>query len=119
MRNAPRVYAWVSLMEDLSGLEPTDDDWIDPAAPPPTLIALLREIGQVYPPVMLANAAAVASGAASVETRVDGRAWTQPPFAYQAKCLQWLRASRGALSARACATLDAILAGTGCESLFI
>ncbi|HEY2480900.1 MAG TPA: glutathione S-transferase family protein, partial [Caulobacteraceae bacterium] len=88
---APRVYAWVGLMEDLSGLEPTDADWIDPAAPPPTLTALLSEIGRVYPPVMLANAKAVMAGANEVNAEVDGRPWTQNPFPYQAKCLGWLR----------------------------
>ena len=118
VETAPRVYAWVSLMEDLSGLEPGDDDWIDMAAPPPTLVALLREIGRVYPPVRLANARALATGAASVETTVDGQVWTQPPFPYQAKCLGWLRDSRQALPSAARSTVDAILAGTGCEPLF-
>ena len=64
LKIAPRVYAWVSLMEDQSGLEPQDGDWIDLAAPPPpTLVALLKEIGRVYPPVMLANAQALSVGA--------------------------------------------------------
>jgi glutathione S-transferase len=115
---APRVYAWVGLMEDLSGLEPTDADWIDPAAPPPTLTTLLAEIGRVYPPVMLANAAALATGETKVEAEVDGRRWTQAPFGYQAKCLQWLRASHAALPAPSRALADAMLRGTGCEALF-
>jgi glutathione S-transferase len=118
LKIAPRVFAWVSLMEDQSGLEPEAGDWIGRDAVPPTLVALLREIGRVYPPVMLANAAALATGAASLDTEVDGQPWTQPPFAYQAKCLQWLRASRGALSAPDRAMVDAVLAGTGCEALF-
>jgi hypothetical protein len=115
---APRVFAWVSLMEDQSGLEPEDGDWTDPEAVAPTLMALLREIGRVYPPVMLANAEALAHGARSLETQVDGEPWTQPPFAYQAKCLQWLQASRGALSPEARVRVDQILIGTGCEALF-
>ena len=119
LKIAPRVFAWVSLMEDMSGLEPRDDGWIDLAAPPPTLIAFLKEIGRVYPPVMLANAKALAVGAMSVETEVDGQAWTQPPFAYQAKCLQWLRASRGALPGPARDTIDRLLAETGCQALFV
>ena len=118
VRTAPRVYAWVSLMEDQSGLEPVEADWIGPDAISPTLRALMKEIGRVYPPVMLANAQALAVGAERLETTVDGQDWTQPPFAYQAKCLQWLRASRGALTAEARAQVDAILVGTGCETLF-
>jgi hypothetical protein len=39
----------VSLMEDQSGLEPDEHDWVDLAAPPPSLRALLCEIGRVYP----------------------------------------------------------------------
>ena len=118
LKIAPRVFAWVSLMEDQSGLEPDDGDWIDPAVVPPTLVALLKEIGRVYPSVMLANAQALATGAKSLETEVDGQPWVQPPFAYQAKCLQWLRASRGALADSDRATVDRMLAGTGCEALF-
>ena len=119
LKIAPRVSAWVDIMEDLSGLEPTDGDWIDPGRIPRTLTALLVEIGRVYPPVMLANARAVQSGAEVVETVVDGLRWTQPPFPYQAKCLAWLRQSRAALSVDDCARVDAILAGTGCEALFV
>ena len=33
---APRVFAWASGTEDLSGLEPQDADWFDPAALPAT-----------------------------------------------------------------------------------
>lgn len=115
---APRVYAWVDLMEDRSGVEPTEADWIDSHAIPETLKALLREIGRVYPPVMLANAQALMSGAATVETEVDGRLWTQPPFPYQGKCLRWLRESHAALPREARAIADAALDGTGCELLF-
>jgi hypothetical protein len=67
---------------------------------------------------MLANAAALATGGERFETEVDGRPWTQPTFPYQAKCLQWLRASRGALGASARDQVDRILAGSGCEALF-
>jgi hypothetical protein len=118
LKAAPRVFAWVALMEDLSGLEPREDGWISLAAVPPTLKALLSEIGRVYPPVMLANARALMAGAESVEAVVDGAAWTQPPFAYQGKCLQWLRQGHAALPAAARAAVDATLSGTGCEALF-
>src|SRR5437899_3750228 len=91
---APRVTAWVGLMEDQSGVEPSDDGWVSMAALPDTLAAILTEIGRVYTPVMLANAEAVMAKAPEVTARVDGEVWTQQPFPYQAKCLGWLRQSR-------------------------
>ena len=114
---APRVTAWVGMMQDQSGVEPADEDWIDPANPPPTLKALLREVGRVYTPVMLANARAVAAGAAEVAAEVDGQAWSQQPFPYQAKCLKALRDVHAALPAADRALVDATLDGTGCEAL--
>ena len=118
LRIAPRVTAWVGIMEDQSGVEPRAEDWISPKAAPPTLLAILKEIGRVYPPLMLANAAAVAAGETQFETLVDGQAWTQQAFPYQAKCLRWLRESRDALPAGARADADAALAGTGCDTMF-
>ncbi|MCA3735820.1 MAG: glutathione S-transferase, partial [Phenylobacterium sp.] len=75
------------------------------------------EIGRVYTPVMLANARAVMSGAAEVSAEVDGQAWTQQPFPYQAKCLKALRDGRAALAPDARAIVDSALDGTGCEAL--
>jgi len=116
--HAPRVYAWVDLVDDLSGLEPTDDDWIDPKHIPDTLKAILRELGRCYVPVMLANAKALADGAPRVELEVDGLPWIQDPFPYQGRCVQWLRASYAGLDADARALADHALADTGCELLF-
>lgn len=118
LKVAPRVTAWVGMMEDQSGLEPGDGDWISLDAPQSTLAAVLAEVGRAYPPVMLANAKAVMAGAPEVEATVDGQAWTQQPFPYQAKCLQWLRQSRDGLSAGDRARLDAVLAPSGCMALF-
>ena len=115
---APRVTAWVGMMEDLSGLEPADADWISMDRVPETLTALLAEIGRVYPPVMLANAAAVTAGATEVTAQVDGQVWTQQPFAYQAKCLRWLRQARADLPGQARGQVDAILGPAGLSGLF-
>lgn len=87
------MYAWVRVMADLSGLEPDNLDWVPLATVPATLIALLAEIGRVYPPVMLANAQALESGASEVTAEVDGKPWVRVPLPYQAKYLRWLRAS--------------------------
>jgi hypothetical protein len=66
----------------------------------------------------LANAEAVSAGKADFETQIDGRAWTQPTFPYQAKCLQWLRESYAALGSSDRALADAAFKGTGCEAMF-
>ena len=117
-REAPRVVAWVDVVEDLSGLEPRAGDWMDRHAAPDTLRALLAEIGRVYVPFLLANAEALARSAERVECMVDGRAWTQRPFPYQGKCLRWLREGYAALGRDDRVTVDGWLAGTGCEPLF-
>lgn len=117
LKIAPRVYAWVDVMEDLSGLEPAEASWIKLDAVPPTLTAFLDEIGRVYPAVMLANAQALLTGAKKVETEVAGRPWTQPTFPYQAKCLKWLRGSYEALSETDRGRADKVLRATGCLAL--
>ena len=118
LETAPRVCAWVERVEDLSGLEVTDDDWLRREAVPATLRALLSELGRVYAPFLLANAAALERGDAQVEGEIDGRKWIQKPFPYQGKCLRWLREGRDALAAADRAAADGLLAGTGCETLF-
>src|SRR5262249_42257764 len=67
---APRVVAWVDVVDDLSGLEPADADWRSRDDVPETLRALLAEIGRVYVPFLLANGEALARGAARVECTV-------------------------------------------------
>jgi glutathione S-transferase len=116
---APRVYAWVDLVDDLSGLEVADDGWLARGRIGERLRPLLLEVGRVYAPFLLANAAALEAGADQVETTIDGRRWTQKPFPYQGKCLVWLRERYAALARSDRAALDAILAGTGCEVLFV
>lgn len=115
---APRVLAWVQTVDDLSGLDPADDAWIARDDVPETLSALLAEAGKTYVPVLLANAEAVDAGAEQVQAEVDGEAWVQQPFPYQAKCLQWVRQEYGRLDPADRAVVDGILSGTGCEALF-
>jgi glutathione S-transferase len=116
---APRVVAWVDVVEDLSGVEPNDHDWLARGALPDTLRALFTEMGRVYVPFLLANVQALERGAERVECVIDGRPWTQRPFPYQGKCLQWLREGRAALEAADRRAVDALLDGTGCEKLFV
>lgn len=111
---APRVVAWVDVMEDLSGLEVSDRDWIARE----DLHDLLVEIGRTYAPFLLANAAALESGAEQVQGRIDGARWTQTPFKYQGKCLTWLREAYAELAAADRAGVDEALKETGCQQLF-
>jgi hypothetical protein len=118
LSESARIWAWTEALEDLSGMEPTDGDWITAAAIPDTLRALLREVGRFHAPFLLANADALARGADRVETEIAGRPWVQKPFPYQKKCLGWLRESHAALPPAARETVGRALAGTGCEVLF-
>lgn len=91
LAKTPRLYAWTETMEDLSGYEILDNDWLDLRADSASLGALLTEIGKVYSPYLLANAAAVRNQAPQFECEIDGSPWQQNTFAYQGKCLQWIR----------------------------
>ena len=119
VEHAPRVCAWVGMLEDLSGIDvPEEDGWLDARTLPPSLLALMHEVGRLYVPVILANAQAVSHGNTSFETTVDGQPWAQNTFAYQAKCLAWLRRDYQALDVVARALVDQVLADSGCAALF-
>ena len=115
-RHAPRLRAWLDRAEDLSGHYAAQ--WLPRTSIGDHLGELLKEIGKVYAPFLLANAQAVAAGQATFETRIDGQPWSQPVFPYQVKCLDTLRQVRQALNEDARVALDAVLHGTGCEALF-
>ena len=116
-KHSTRVRAWIDRVDDLSGLAPSDDEWLSRDEAGTVLAPLLSEIGRVYTPFLLANAEAAMAGEKSFETEIDGRAWTQPTFPYQAKCLQWIREAFAALSGQDQASVRAICEGTGCEPL--
>ena len=119
-QRAPKVVHWVDRMDDISWL-PTavgDDGWRDVDDLGPSMKALLVEVGRSYTPFMLANAAALTTGADEVVCDIDGREYRQGPFKYQGKCLMWLREAYAALTDDDRARVDAVLAGTGCEPLF-
>ncbi len=114
---APRIYAWCEVVEDLSGWACAEDGWVARDAIPGTLRALLCEVGRVHAPFLLANATALARGDEKVECEIDGRKWTQKTFPYQGKCLRWIRQDYAALSDDDRGAVDGLLAGTGTESL--
>lgn len=117
-RHSPRVRAWLDLMEDLSGLDISEEDWFTPAEARDALAPLLGEIGRVYAPFLLANASAAQAGDANWESEIDGRPWTQPTFPYQAKCLMALRAAHANLPENLKAPVDTALVEAGCSILF-
>jgi glutathione S-transferase len=117
LETAPRIVAWVDLVEDLSGLEPRDDDWLARDAAIAGLRPLLEEIGRVYAPFLVANADALDRGADEVRCTIDGRPWTQRPFPYQRKCLAWLREGHAALPPADRAAVGTVLRDAGCGAL--
>jgi len=114
---SPRTVAWVDRMADQCGLEPADNGWLPLEQQPASLKGLLAEIGRVYAPAQLANAAAVLAGEKQWECEIDGATWTQQTFPYQAKCLQWTNEQYRSLEGVDRERLDAVLAGTGVESM--
>jgi hypothetical protein len=117
LQRSPRVFAWIGVIDDLSGLEPADDHWIDIHALPPTLLGLLHEAGRGYVPLMLANARSLHAGSKVVHTVIDGQPWEQQAVAYQGKCLRWLREEFAALGVADQAAASAILERAGCAAL--
>merc|ERR1712039_155650 len=83
---APRVVGFTHFLEDASGHSVRDSDWVTNVSP--TLKAILTEVGRLYGPFMVANAATIASGAKTLDTVLDGRPYTANAFPYQAKCLK-------------------------------
>lgn len=117
LKKAPRVYAWVDLLDDLSGVEPVDNDWVSRDQLGDALKPLFAELGRAFVPVMLANAAALERGEKDVKVTVDGAEWVQQSFPYQGKCVQWIREAYQALNSADRDCVDAVLSGTGCEPL--
>ena len=112
-----RTVGWMGLAEDLSALEPRDSDWQLPEKLPASIKGILCEVGRVYVPALLANAAAVQAGERHWQAPIDGCNWSQQAFPYQAKCLGWINEAYRALGSDDRARVDALLAGTGCENM--
>jgi len=114
----PRVYAWVEIVEELSGYLVSEDDWVDADNLPETLKPILNEVGRLYAPYLVGNAKAVMAKAEKLEMELDGQPWEQNPFTYQAKCLMWLREEYEELGVRDRARVDKVLEGTGVLQMF-
>ncbi len=68
---------------------------------------------------MIANAGRCDQAPTRWSCEIDGQEYRQGPFAYQGKCLAWLREQYAALGSADRAAVDALLAGTGCEPLLL
>ena len=113
---SPRTVAWVSLMEDLSGLEVSDDDWMQNELPE-SVENIFKEIGRVYVPALLANEIAFKKEEKTWEVPIDDSNWSQNTFPYQVKCLNWINDEFQKLDGdEKTKTLD-FLEKTGCKEL--
>ncbi len=108
----PYSFRWLLHIDDMSGI---DGEWDAADAPlAPVIAALLKIVGDVYLPFLIANAEALAVGEQMLSLEAMGHGYTQGVFKYQAKCLADLRARYAALDASARAQIDPLLAETGC-----
>jgi len=117
-KEAPRVMAWVDVVDDLSGLRVDGDEgWLAREDLGDSFRELLGEIGRSYAPFMVANAAAIESGEKETHCEIDGQPYWQQAFPYQRKCLTWLQAEYEKLAPADRQFVDQTLTGTGCEQL--
>lgn len=114
---APRTVSWVDRNYDLSGLSPSDSDWLPLEDQADSLLEVMHEIGRVYAPAQLANAKALEAGEREWRCLIDGASWEQRTFSYQAKCLQWTKNLYADLDKSARARVDRFLSGTGIEPM--
>ncbi len=106
---APNMLAWIHRML-WPRAEGDFEPWSNLA---PTLIPLLeRQVGRLFMPWSVANAAAIANGREEFSVELGGRTWTQKPQKYHAKSLAALREKYHALGEHR--ALDAILETSGC-----
>ena len=110
-----RTVAWVDILEDLSGHDVENTSWTSLEESPDTLKNILKEVGKMYVPALLANADALIKGAEIWEAEIDGAMWKQKTFNYQGKCLAWIKEEFDALNKDDKLRVKEYLHGTGCE----
>jgi len=120
-----KVWAWIWRMDDMSFVPNTDqaNAWFDiyNGNAPEHIKSLLRLIGDVYLPFLMANAKALQEGAESFTVNIFNGSitHTQRPFPYQGKCLNWLVEKYESIpNSPKKAQLDALLQETGCLTYF-
>ena len=106
---APNLLAWIHRM-----LWPRAEGNFEPwSSLAPTLTPLLeRQVGKLFMPWTIANAAALAKGSEEFTVELAGKPWTQKPQKYHAKSLSVLRAKYAAIPDKT--AIDAVLQKTRC-----
>ena len=107
-RRTPDLFAWLQLMDDGSGIEPSKP------RETPAMSALLEVAGKVYLPFLAANAEAIDAGRGRFSFRALGHSYEQGVFRYQQKCLRWLRDEFVALKGADRNRAETLLGPTGC-----
>jgi len=105
---APNTLAWIHRM-----LWPRAEGAFEPwSSLAPTLTPLLdRQVGRLFMPWTVANAAAIAGGSDDFTVELAGKAWTQKPQKYHAKSLATLREKYKAVADKR--ALDPVLEASG------
>lgn len=108
----PYSYRWLMHIDDMSGIS---GEWDDPGtAFKPVVEELLEQVGTIYVPFLLANAAAMEAGNPTFHIEVLGKPYTQGVFKYQVKCLADLRARFAALDDSVKESIKPLLDKHGC-----
>ena len=106
---APNVMAWVQRMVSPKADGPFDA-W--PALAPTLLPLLTEEVGALFLPWSVANAAAIAANAKAFDLPLGDIAWSQEPQKYHARSLAEIQ--RKYAAAKGAPDLEAILRDSGC-----
>lgn len=108
----PYTLRWLMHVDDASGIE---GEWDEPqSALRPVVTRILAEIGRVYSPFLLANAAAFEAGEETFRIEVDDLPYEQGTFKYQLKCLADLRTRYAALSSATRERINPVLSKANC-----
>jgi hypothetical protein len=115
-KDYPYSFRWLLHIDDMSGINGEWDTEIADADAPfaPIITAWLEQVGEIYMPFLLANAAAIEAGEETFSITAMDLPYTQGVFKYQVKCLTDLRARFAALDNAARAKVNPLLAQTGC-----
>ena len=116
---SPRAISWIDQMEDLSGLNVHEEDWITFDQAEKNLSNVFEEIGKVYMPALLANSNAINQNEKTWTANIDGAEWNQKSFPYQAKCLQWINNEFEVLGNDDQKDILNFLRNTGCSDLIL
>ncbi len=106
---APHVLDWIHRM-----LNPTTEgDFEDWSSLEGTLLPFVKDqIGELFCPWTVANAAAMGAGSDEFSVELKGQTFTQIPQKYHAKSLQVIRAKYAAVADKS--ALDPVLEAAGC-----